>query len=300
MGRRALQVLSRIARALPERSALRLGSALGALAFRLDGRYHHMAVENLTQVFGGEWPRGRIEGTAENMARHLGMSLMEFLRFPSLTPADFERLVTLEGEEHVHEALAKGRGVLAITSHFGNFEMFGAAIAQRGYNISVIARNADDEKTNAIINDIRRQMGYQVFPRERAALHSIKALRRNEIVGVLPDQNDLEGIFVPFFGRLAATARGPARMALRTGAEVIPAFIHRQPDNTHIVRIHPPIRYRITNDHEADTYALTLAINRAIERAILSQPDQWFWLHNRWKKRPPGEEAGAAPTATRP
>jgi len=292
LGRQALQALSALARVLPERTALRLGSALGSVCYRVFGRYRRVAVENLEQVFGDSWSESRIDTTARDTFRHIGMNLMEFLRFPGMSPDRFDRMVRFEGEEHLQEALKRGKGVLAITSHYGNFELFAAAIVHKGHKLSVIARNADDEVTNNLINDIRGRMGYQVFPRQNAALRSIKALRRNEIIGVLPDQNDLEGIFVPFFGRLAATAQGPAHMALRTGATVLPAFIHREPDNTHVMTIHPPLRYTDTGDRERDIYDLTLAINRAIENAILAHPEQWFWLHNRWKKRPPEEAAG--------
>ena len=284
-------MLSRLARALPESWALKLGAGLGVVVFHALPRYHTVAVRNLTQVFGDEWDNERIERTARDVFRHIGMNLMEFLRFPGMRRERLGELVRVEGEEYAKAALERGKGILAITSHFGNFELFGATFVHKGYPLSVIARNADDEETNAIINGIREHMGYHVFPRHNAARQSIATLRRNEVLGVLPDQNDLEGIFVPFFGRLAATAIGPAYMALHTNATVLPAFIHREPDNTHVVRIYPPIEYTVTGDRKADIYNLTLAINQAIERAVREHPEQWFWLHNRWKKRPPEELA---------
>ena len=266
---------------------------MGTLGFRVFPRYRTMAIRNLTSVFGDAWDEARIHATARDVFRHIGMNLMEFLRFPGTNGERLDALVRVEGEEHARAAMARGKGILAITSHFGNFELFAATFARRGYPLSVIARNADDDGTNALINGLREGMGYHVFPRSNAARRSIAALRRNEVLGVLPDQNDIGGIFVPFFGRAAATAAGPATMALRTGATVLPAFIHREPDNTHVVKIYPPIAYEDTGDREADVRNLTIAINEAIERAIREHPEQWFWLHNRWKTRPPEEQEAA-------
>jgi KDO2-lipid IV(A) lauroyltransferase len=295
IGRMAMKALSRMARAMPEAWALKLGAGVGVFVYHLLPRYRNVSIRNLTQVFGDEWTPERIERTARDVFRHIGMNLMEFLRFPSMRPEHLDEMVRVEGEEHAREALRRGKGVLAITSHYGNFELFGATFVHKGYPISVIARSADDEETNNLINGIRERMGYHVFPRKNAARQSIATLKRNEILGVLPDQNDVDGIFVPFFGRPAATAIGPAYMALHTGAAILPAFIHREPDNTHVVKIFPPLEYEPTGDRAADLYNLTLAINQAIERAIREHPEQWFWLHNRWKKRPPEEAARLAP-----
>lgn len=287
----ALKLLSRLARSLPEHLALRLGAGVGSLGYRMFPRYRRVAIQNLTQVFGQEWEMPRIRRTAREVFRHIGMNLMEFLRFPGMDAERLARMVHIEGEEFAREALEGGNGVLAITSHYGNFELFAAAMVQRGYPLSVIARNADDQATNDLINGLREGKGYHVLPRDNAARRSIAILRHNEVLGVLPDQNDISGIFVPFFGRLAATSVGPATMALRTGAAVLPAFIHRRADNTHVVKIYPALRYEKTGNREADVRHLTIAINNAIERAIREHPEQWFWLHNRWKTRPPEEAA---------
>lgn len=281
--------IARLACVLSERAALRTGARIGTLAFRLSSRYRNVAIKNLTQVFGEEWDEARIRQTALQMFQHMGMSLMEFLRFRKTDPARLDDLIRVEGEENAKAAMAAGKGVIAITAHYGNFELFGAAFARKGYPLSVIARDADDGPTNDFVNGLRERMGYRVFPRRNAARQSIAVLRRNEVLGILPDQNDLTGIFVPFLGRMAATATGPAYMALRTGATVVPAFIHREPDNTHVVRIHSLIPYAVTGDVHADVTALTLSINQAIEAAIREHPEQWLWLHNRWKTRPPEE-----------
>lgn len=297
LGRTALLGIARLACVLSERAALRAGAAVGTLAYKMSSRYRKVAIKNLTQVFGEEWDNERIEHTALLMFQHMGMSLVEFLRFRVADPSRMDALVRVEGEEYAKAALAAGKGIIAVSAHYGNFELFGAAFARKGYPLSVIARDADDGPTNDFVNGIRERMGYRVFPRRNAARQSMAVLRRNEVLGVLPDQNDLDGVFLPFLGRLAATATGPAYMALRTGAAVIPAFIHREPDHTHVVKIHPPLSYEATGDLHADVKALTLSINQAIETAIREHPEQWLWLHNRWKLRPPEESPDASETA---
>ncbi|HEY3265296.1 MAG TPA: lysophospholipid acyltransferase family protein [Armatimonadota bacterium] len=289
LGRAAIVAIARIALALPDRFALRLGASIGSAAYCLSRRYRTVAIANLTDVFGREWDQRRIHRTARDVFRHIAMNLIEFLRFRGMDPNRLEQMVTVEGEEHLRKALEQGKGVLAFSAHYGNFEMFGAAMVRKGYALSVIARDADDDATNDLINGIRARMGYRVFSRDGAARRSISTLRRNEILGLLPDQNDANGIFVPFFGRLACTAPGAAYLALHTGAAIIPTFIHRGADMRHYVHIYPPIEYTPTGHRDSDIYNITLRINETIEREIREHPDQWFWLHNRWKTRPSDE-----------
>lgn len=292
-GRVALLSIARLVCSVPEKAALRAGSGIGSLTYHVSKRYRTVAIQNLTQVYGDEWDRERIERTARDVFRHMFMNLVEFLRFQRMDPSRLDGMVRIEGEEHAREALSRGRGVVAVTAHFGNFELFGAAFSRKGYPVSVIARDADDGPINDRMNAIRARMGYTVLPRNQSARNAMAVLRRNEVLGVLPDQNDLTGIFVPFFGRLAATTMGPAFLAVHTGATVLPAFIHREPDNYHVVKVFPPIEYVVTGDHKADVRALTARINDAIETGIREHPEQWFWLHDRWRHRPPREGIAA-------
>lgn len=270
-------------------AALRLGAALGAFAYRVTPRYRKAAMENLTEVYGDTWSKERIETVARDVFRHLGMTMVEFVRLPSTTSADLMKIVRVNGEENMIEGLARGKGVLALTAHVGNFEMMAAACAARGYTISVIARDADDAQMNEVINAIRESKGYTVLPRKVAARKSITALRRNELVGVLPDQNNNRGIFVPFMGRLAASSPGPAFIALHSDAAILPIFVHRDSDNNHTIDVYPELNVKRTGDRDLDLYELTYQMHSAIERAVRAHPDQWFWLHRRWKHRPTPE-----------
>jgi KDO2-lipid IV(A) lauroyltransferase len=280
--------LGGLVRWLPRQQALKLGAAVGDLLYRTMRRYRVVAQRNLTMAFG--WDAGKAEGVARQVFRNLGKTMVEFLRLPSMSPEELRRLCRLEGLEQVHAALAEGRGLLIISAHYGNWELFAARVAAEGIPLSVVARDADDPATNALINGIREGCGYRVIPRQSAPRGVLEALRRNEVVVLLMDQNTVKGgEFVPFFGRLAATATGPALFALRTGACLIPAFVQRQPDDTHIGRTLAPVTPARSGDREQDVRALTAQLTVIIESQVRADPTQWFWIHDRWRHRPAEE-----------
>jgi KDO2-lipid IV(A) lauroyltransferase len=282
-----LPPLAWISRALPRPMAQRLGSALGDLLFWGVRRYREVACRNLTAAFGWEAPR--VEAVARQIFRNIGKTLIEFLRLPVLSPAEMRRLCRLEGIEHLRAALAGGQGAMIITAHYGSWELLAARLVVEGIPLNVVARDADDSATNAFINRIREGCGYRVIPRQSAPRGVLEALRRNEVVAILIDQNTIQGeLFVPFFGRTAATVTGPAVFALRTGAALVPGFAVRQPDDSHVGRLHPAI----TEDREVDVRELTARLTALIETQVRADPTQWFWIHDRWRHRPP-EERGA-------
>jgi Kdo2-lipid IVA lauroyltransferase/acyltransferase len=280
--------LQTVVRALPERSALQLGGLVGLLVFRSVRRYREVALRNLQLSFG--WEPARTEAVARETFRNLGKTLVEFLRLPGRSPADIRRSCRLEGMEHVREALAAGRGLIIISAHYGNWELFAARVVADGIPLSVVVREADDAGTNALVNGIRESCGYRVIPRQSAPRGVLEALRRNQVVALMMDQNTIAGgEFVPFFDRLAATVTGPAVFALRTGAALIPVFAVRQPDDTHIGQIGPPVALPRTGDRAEDVRALTAQLTALIEAQVRADPTQWFWIHDRWRHRPPEE-----------
>jgi Kdo2-lipid IVA lauroyltransferase/acyltransferase len=280
--------LAGMSRVLPLPWAQRLGAALGDLLFVCIRRYRVVARRNLAMAFG--WDARQVEGVARQVFRNVGMTLLEFLRLPAMSAQEIRRLVQLEGLEHLHNGLAAGRGLLLITGHYGNWELLGARLVAEGIPLSVVARDADDPVTNAFINRIRATCGYRVIPRQSAHRGVLEALRRNEAVAILMDQNTIEGgQFVPFFGKMAATVIGPAVFALRTGAAVIPGFITRRSDGTHVGTGYPPVALPQTGDREADALALTALLTAIIEAQVRADPAQWLWIHDRWRHRPPEE-----------
>jgi Kdo2-lipid IVA lauroyltransferase/acyltransferase len=285
-----LPPLARISRALPPPMASRLGSALGDLLFWCVRRYREVARRNLAAAFGWEAPR--VEAVARQVFRNIGKTLIEFLRLPALSPVEMRRLCRLEGMEHLRAALAAGHGAMIITAHYGSWELLAARLVVEGFPLSVVARDADDGATNAFINRIRERCGYRVIPRQSAARGVLEALRRNEVVAILIDQNTIQGgLFVPFFGRTAATVTGPAVFALRTGAALLPGFSVRQPADGHVGRVYPPITPSRSENREADVLELTARLTALIETQVRADPTQWFWIHDRWRHRPPEERA---------
>lgn len=277
---------------VPDRALLGFGSALGRLFYVSLHRYRRVARRNLRRTFGAigpgasAWSDEEIERMVRLSFRHCGQTLAEFMAMPYRSSAEIERRVELRGAHHLDAALARGRGAILVTAHYGNWELMAARIVGAGYPLSVIARDVDDPATNALINWIRRGCGYEVISRRRATRPALECLRRNELLGILLDQNTVSGeVYVDFFGRPAATAPGPAILALRTGAPLIPLFARRQEDGSHVVQLQPPLDWVATGDRDQDVVRITAQLTQAIERQIRAEPAQWFWIHNRWKKQ---------------
>jgi KDO2-lipid IV(A) lauroyltransferase len=297
--RTLVRTLRLVGKLTPKRCLAPLGRALGAGAYRTMRRYRLVALGNLRRVYGEQWDDARIERLARESFGHVGITLVEFfLRQPGITPAEIEREVAFEGQEYYEEAFARGKGVILVTGHYGNWEMMGPRLALAGYQVNAISRTADDPGLEHMIESIRTRSGLKQIPRRQAARLGLAALRRNEILAILLDQNTAEGgIFVPFFGHPASTATGPAVFALKTGAALVPTFCLREADGTHRMRVWPPIYPEPSGDRQRDIERLTAAVTRVIEEQIRERPELWTWLHNRWKLQPeavPGQHQPAA------
>lgn len=274
----------------------RVAERLGKLAYRLSRRYRTVAERNLQMAYGESLSDEERSRLVEQVFIHFAKSLMEFLVGDGLTPNDLHRMVTLVGEEHLQWCLRQGKGTLIITAHYGNWEIAARYLTQcRGYVLNVVARDADDSATTVLVNRIRELGGYRVIPRGQAARPVLQALKRNELVALLPDQNAGD-VFVPFFGRLAGTVAGPALLALRSGAPLLPVFCTRQPDNTYLFEMLPPLVVQPSEDKERDVREIMARITALIEQQIRKHPSQWLWLHNRWKTRPPEEMYASSAT----
>ncbi|MDM7460222.1 MAG: lysophospholipid acyltransferase family protein [bacterium] len=281
LGSLGLHVAWGVFRVLPLGVAQRIGAGLGRLAYALSGRYRRVAVQNLSRAFP-DWTPAQARATARRVFRNFGVSLAEFLKAPSMTRAQLERRITILGLEHLDAALRAGKGVLLITGHFGNWELMARYLCMLGYPISVIARDADDKDATALVTMVRERSGYRVFPRGNAARLVLKALRANEAVGILPDQNAGD-VYVEFFGQKAGSVAGPAVFHLRTGAPLVPLFNVRLPGDYHRIEILPPMRFEPTGDAGYDQQRVMQALHDVLETYVRRYPDQWLWLHDRWK-----------------
>jgi KDO2-lipid IV(A) lauroyltransferase len=213
-------------------------------------------------------------------------TMAELVKMRWMTGDEVKELITLEGREHLDAALAKGKGVLLITAHYGNWELCGGLLAVLGYPMNVIARDASQDYTRDLVNDARRSKGVKVFGRWDAR-ELLRALKNGECVAILPDQHAAEAaVRVTFLGRPADTATGPITFARRTGAAIVPGFTERLPDDHFVVRLLPEFTPVDTGDRDADLLTNVQRLNDVIGEHILQHPEQWLWLHNRWKADP--------------
>jgi Kdo2-lipid IVA lauroyltransferase/acyltransferase len=295
LGNAVLLSMARHLQRLPEARGHRLGARVGALMRRVSPRHYHIVLANMRLALG----EGRSEAELAALARacytHLGKCLMEFIRLPAMSHEEVRRVVALEGSEHLEAALAGGKGAILLTGHLGNWEMIGARLAAGGYPVVAIARAQRDTALTDFILRTRESTGMKIYHRESAVKASLLALKSNEFVGMLMDQNaGDDGVFVDFFGHLASTAGGAAVFALRTGTPVLPCFGWRNPDDTHTARIDAPVPLVRTGDRKQDILENTARYTKVVEAKIRAHPGQWFWLHKRWKSRPPQERGQGA------
>ncbi|MCS6775505.1 MAG: lysophospholipid acyltransferase family protein [Chloroherpetonaceae bacterium] len=284
-GRLALRMLVTPLRALPLSVNQKVGRLLGGMLYYLLGRYRRVALMNLQLVFGQELTPAERRRMARRVFQHFGAVATEFVKLPGLRRDDLDRLVTVDGLEHLEQAYQGGRGVLLITGHFGNWEVLARWLTTHGHTLTVVARRANDAKTEELLRGTREKNGVQIVNRGGSAREILRALQQNTIVGILPDQNDAD-VFVPFFGLPTGTVDGPAQIHLRTGAPLLFAWCVRAPDNRFHVTLEPPEVIPPTGDRQADVERVMTLVNARLEAQIRRYPEQWLWLHHRWKASP--------------
>lgn len=269
--------------ALSRPAALRKGERLGDLGFHLATRQHRRALSNLSLAYGNTLTPVERDVLVRQVFRHFGRCLVDFLRAPHLSQDDLRALVTCEGWEHVEAAQAAGRGVLLVTGHFGNWEMLGRWLAQgQGLALTVVAKEPKQAAFAAHIRALREGAGFTVLNQGGSARTLLNVLKRGETVLLLSDQNSGD-LFTPFFGVPAGTVAGPASLALHTGAPLIPIFCHQLPGGSFHIRCLPPLPTQATGDRSADILRISTEMNAVIEKVVRQHPEQWLWLHNRWK-----------------
>lgn len=273
---------------LPVGLGLWVGRRIGDLAYwALSGR-RRVASQNLARAFGGERSGRDLDRLCRESFRHLGMTLVEACTFFFCPPSVLLSRVEVEGVDHLKAAAAQGRGMLLLTAHYGNWELLAAAHVLTGYPLSVVVRPLDSPVLNRLVARFRGRSGVEVIAKRRAVRAVLEALRRGWMVGILLDQNASrhEGVFVPFFDQPASTSKSLALLALWSGAPVVPVFIQREAGGRHRVIIESAVPPPSTGEREQDILAFTAAFARILESKIRQQPEQWLWMHRRWKTRP--------------
>lgn len=278
-------------RVLPKRTSLFLGKIMGRSLYYVTPGRRNLSLDNIRHAFAGEFDENKVREMALSSFGYLGMNVAEFFRLPDLTLKDVERYTSITGEGNLAEALAAGNGVLVLSSHLGSWDMLSAGLALRGYPLSLITKVSRSEALNRIWMGYRRQLGMQLLMGRGTMKESFRDLKKGRMVGFALDQNARrrEGVFVPFFGREACTITSLALMARRTGVPVLPIYIYREGDMHRIV-IDEPIIHGNIEDAETDIFERTRSYVRWTEKVIREHPEQWTWLHDRWKTRPKNGE----------
>jgi KDO2-lipid IV(A) lauroyltransferase len=237
--------------------------------------------ENLRLIFP-QWDRATRRRFGRRVLIHLGWNVLDFLRMDRLTPQGVKRLVRCEGFPAFDAAFRRGRGVVAVTGHVGNWELLAAYFASRGYPVSVVARSLQEPRWDRWIRGLRERLGVRVLDRDRDGLQMIRVLRKGEILGILLDQaTQVESVQVPFMGRDARTPVGPARLAQKTGAALVPMVIQMDGEWRHCVTVGQEIE--VPDGGSDSVLAATARCNEVLENLIMTHPEQWVWFHERWR-----------------
>ena len=277
--------------ALPSGPALKIGRLLGKAFYGLDKRHRKYTLNNLALAFP-EKSKEEIKGLCVSFYENLGMVFTEIIRLDKYNSKNIDYFV--ETDFTPLEGVYGKSGILLLTAHFGSWELLAKTFGLKGYKGNVLARPLDNPFVEKILYKLRTASGNKViYNREHAVKNIISALHGNEIVGFLPDENASRriGVFVDFFGVKACTMPGMANIAAKTKLPVIPAFIVRLKGEKggyakHKLIIEPPLDIKYTGNRQTDTMNILKMFNEKIEDIIKRYPEQWFWIHNRWKTRP--------------
>jgi KDO2-lipid IV(A) lauroyltransferase len=276
---------------MPRFAAYPAAEVLAALGFRLAGRQRRAGVRNLQMAMPDLSEAARDE-ILRGAFSSLGRLLVEFSHFPDLNKNNIAEHVVYEGFEHYENAVKRGKGVIFLTGHFGAWELSCFAHSLYGHPMKFVVREIDNARVEKLIESYRGLAGNTPIDKRHASRDILKALRNNETVGILVDQNTTrdEGVFADFFGIPAATTPAIATLALRTGAAVVPGFlIWDRKARKHRLHFDAPLEMINTGDSTRDIQENTRACNAVLEGIIRQYPDQWLWIHRRWKTRPEGE-----------
>ncbi len=267
----------------PRPLALAVAGALARVAYITGGGIRRGASRRIADVL--ECDAREADRVCRRMYRNFGLDLVDLIIFGGWRRRRMPRVVRLEGFEHVERAMAEGRGVVGVTGHFSNWELLGGYVAQRLGGIAVLATTAYDENFDRLLVRYRRRWGVRTIYRTEPAAAPLRWLRSGGFLGVLADQDipSLPGVTVDFLGRPARTPVGPALLARRARAPIIPMFIVRERDNNYRVVVEAPVaKSAARNVNEAlgeDTAAWSAAVARWVRR----WPEQWVWVHDRWR-----------------
>jgi KDO2-lipid IV(A) lauroyltransferase len=269
-----------------------VGSAIGGLAYGVLGRLRRVGLRNL-QLALPEKSAAERERILRMEYRNLGWLLAEFRLMQGYTAERASRFIRYEGLDNYLRARERGKGVLVLTGHLGAWELSSFYHSLMGYPMGMVIRRLDNPLVDRFVNHVRCLHGNRVIHKDDFARGLIASMRAGETVGILMDTNMTppQGVFVPFFGVQACTASGMARVAAKTGAAVVPGFLlWEESEQRYVLRFGEEMQVATTGEAEQDALVNTAAFTAKIEEYVRQYPEQWLWMHRRWKTRPAGEE----------
>ena len=282
------EALSGATRWMPRAGTLAFGRFLGRLAGDIDQRHVDIAVDNLRRAFP-DWDDSRLLRTARGVYAHLGQVLLDVVWMQDRSREEVLEHVEAEGLEHIAAARAGGRGIVFATAHFGSWEMNGVAHAWLDRPMGAVARPLDNPLLNARLHRLREMSGSVVIEKRRGLQQMLARLRNGEDVAILIDQNvqEQDGIFIEFFGRPAAATKVAAALHVKTGCGLVAGCAEALPGGRYRLRYERPIENQPSGSRLADIARLTQRLNDIIEGWVRERPEQWLWIHKRWKTQPP-------------
>ena len=284
-------LLVRLLAILPRRLARGVGIALAQTVRILHRRLTHVGHRNLELAFP-EKSRAERDRILRGVFTSLGRLLTEFTKFPQYTKENVSKIAIYDGFENFESAEARGKGVIFLTAHLGGWEVGSFVHSLHGHPLHVLVRPLDNPYLDRLSTSYRTLHGGSVIGKDDFARGIISAMRNGETVGILMDTNMTppQGVFVDYFGHLACTASGIARIAMKTECAVVPAFtIWDSGIGKYRIRFEPAVPMLTTGETEADVVSNTQTLTKVIEKFVRKYPDQWLWVHRRWKTRPAGE-----------
>jgi KDO2-lipid IV(A) lauroyltransferase len=277
---------------LPRAVARRVGVCFIAVALAIRAPLRRTAMFNLRLAFP-DWTDAKRKQVIRGMIRQVGWMAGEFSQFPKYTRENIERVVVFDGFENFDAARQRGKGVLFLTGHMSAWELAPFAHALYGYPLHFLVRPVANSRVDALINAYRCRSGNRPIEKNRSARSILKVLGAGGTVGILADHNTTleEGVFSDFFGVPASTTSGLARIARHTDAAVVPGFLRwDEARRKYRLRFEPAVELVRSENEESDVAKNTQRFTTVIEDYVRAHPDQWLWVHKRWKTRPPGEK----------
>ena len=276
-------------RLMPRRIGIAAAKSLAVVFYVAVKKHRENTIRHLAWAFEGEKSEKEIRRIARRMFAHFATVGVDTIRIPMFIENGMDQYIRAENMHYFEEAFRRGRGMILLTAHFGNWELMGAWLTWKGYPLRVVGKSLANARLNQLVVETRNQSGYINISRGTETREIIKALRQGYPLGMLMDQDTrVKGVWVDFFGRKANTPVGPVLLARKFDIPIIPVFMHLEPDLTYQIECFAPIELSDTGDRDADLAADVGKCNEIYEKVIRQHPEQWVWMHRRWKRQPDG------------